>query len=201
MKRFFDIVVSGILLIVLLPIFALIGLIVRYSIGSPVFFKQKRAGIYGKSFEVIKFRTMTLEKDSSNQLLPDAERITTMGKFLRSTSLDELPELWNVLRGEMSLVGPRPLLCEYLPLYSEHHQKRHQVSPGITGWAQINGRNKIEWADQFDMDVWYVENQSFLLDLRIIFKTAFKLASFQKCDPMGESARGKFTGDIKHDFK
>jgi len=175
MKRIFDILISLFALIVLSPIVLLTVLLVRRKLGSPVFFKQVRPGLNGDPFQMIKFRTMTDGRDAEGNLLPDSERLTRFGKFLRASSLDELPGLWNVLKGEMSLVGPRPLLVEYLPLYSAEQARRHEVRPGITGWAQVNGRNAISWEEKFKLDVWYVDNQSFGLDLKILFLTVKKV--------------------------
>ena len=161
MKRLFDIVIASIVLsLFALPI-ALLGLLIKYKIGSPALFRQIRPGINSSPFEMVKFRTMNNDVDQNGKLLPDAERLTSFGSYLRSTSLDELPELWNVLKGDMSLVGPRPLLMEYLPLYNERQRRRHEVRPGITGWAQVNGRNAISWEEKLELDVGYVENQSF----------------------------------------
>ena len=160
---------------VLLPVFLIVSLLVKYKIGSPILFKQERPGLYGKPFKMFKFRTMTNEVDADGKLLPDAQRMTSFGLFLRSTSLDELPELINVLKGDMSIVGPRPLLMQYLPLYNEHQKIRHDVKPGITGWAQINGRNSLSWPEKFDLDVWYVNHQNYILDLSIMLKTCFKV--------------------------
>jgi len=170
-KRIFDVVVSSAALIALFPFLLVIVVLVRLFLGSPVLFRQERPGMKGRPFQLVKFRTMTDEKDSGGGLLPDADRLTRFGKFLRSTSLDELPELWNVLTGDMSLVGPRPLLMEYLPLYNARQARRHEVKPGLTGWAQVNGRNALTWEDRFERDVWYVENRSLLLDLKIIWMT------------------------------
>jgi sugar transferase EpsL len=158
-----------------IPIQLVVALLVRIKLGSPIIFKQVRPGLYEKTFYLYKFRSMTDQRDSEGNLLPDHLRITEFGQFLRKYSLDELPQLINVIKGELSLVGPRPLLKEYLPLYTKEQAKRHLVRPGITGWAQINGRNEITWEDKFKMDVWYVENQSFLLDLKILFFTAGKV--------------------------
>ena len=171
MKRFFDFLVSLIALLAFLPIFFLLGLLVRISMGTPIFFIQRRPGLNGKAFTMIKFRSMTNARDADGSLLPESERITRFGRFLRASSLDELPELWNVLNGDMSLVGPRPLLMEYLPLYSPEQARRHDVRPGITGWAQVNGRNAIAWDEKFRLDVWYVDNHSFWLDVKILFVT------------------------------
>lgn len=175
MKRIFDIVVVLAILVVLSPLLLLITLLVRVSIGSPVFFRQLRPGMNGKPFQMAKFRTMIDSVDENGNLLPDWRRMTKLGKFLRSTSLDEIPELWNVLKGDMSLVGPRPLLMQYLPLYTDHQNRRHEVRPGITGWAQVNGRNAISWEQKFDYDVWYVDHQSLWLDVKILFSTLQKV--------------------------
>jgi len=177
MKRIFDVFFIILFAPILLLIYILIALIVKLKMGSPILFRQSRPGLNSCIFKIIKFRTMTTKKDTKGILMADSFRLTTFGRFLRSTSLDELPSLWNVLRGEMSLVGPRPLLEEYLPLYSEKQSRRHEVKPGITGWAQINGRNSISWNDKFDLDVWYVDNQSILLDLKILFLTLKKVIS------------------------
>lgn len=175
MKRLFDITVSFFALLCLAPILFLLAFTVRRKLGSPFLFRQVRPGLNERLFEMIKFRSMKDEYDSNGNLLPDTERLTSFGIFLRNTSLDELPELINVLRGEMSLVGPRPLLVKYLPFYSERERKRHSVRPGITGWSQINGRNNLSWEKKLDLDVWYVENQSIWLDLRILFLTLYKV--------------------------
>jgi lipopolysaccharide/colanic/teichoic acid biosynthesis glycosyltransferase len=170
-KRLFDIVASTLGLLILSPVIALVALQIRRKLGKPVLFLQTRPGKAGKPFKMIKFRTMRDVVDVRGNPLPDAERMTLFGDYLRHTSLDELPELWNVLKGDMSLVGPRPLLMEYLPLYSEEQSRRHEVRPGITGWAQVNGRNAISWEDKFKLDVWYVDNYSFCLDMKIIYLT------------------------------
>src|SRR5690625_1236087 len=172
LKRIFDIVVSIVLLITFLIPIIITSLLICLNLGSPIIFKQKRPGLHGKPFYIYKFRTMTNEKDESGQLLPNEERMTKLGNVLRKLSLDELPQLFNVLKGDISLVGPRPLLMEYLELYTPEQARRHDVKPGITGWAQVNGRNAISWEDKFKYDVWYVDNQSFWLDLKIIFMTA-----------------------------
>jgi lipopolysaccharide/colanic/teichoic acid biosynthesis glycosyltransferase len=193
-KRLFDLLFSILgLLVLALPLLALIWLI-RRKLGRPVFFIQVRAGIHGKPFKMVKFRTMTDERGLDGILLPDAVRLTPLGRFLRSTSLDELPELWNVLKGEMSLVGPRPLLMEYLPLFSPEQARRHEVRPGITGWAQINGRNAISWEEKFSMDVWYVNHQSFWLDLRIFLLTIWKVIRREGISAAGEATMAPFTG-------
>ena len=175
MKRMFDIVLVLFSIPILIPIYILVALMVRFKFGSPVLFKQPRPGLNEKVFNMIKFRSMTMENDTSGILLSDSNRLTRFGEFLRSTSLDELPSLWVVLKGEMSLVGPRPLLVEYLPLYSKKQSRRHEVKPGITGWAQVNGRNAISWDEKFDLDVWYVDNQSVWLDIKILFLTIKKV--------------------------
>ncbi|WRH76567.1 MAG: sugar transferase [Sphingobium sp.] len=171
MKRLVDVLVSGALLIGCAPFLVVLALLVRSRLGSPVLFIQERPGKAGQPFRMMKFRTMTDARDPSGALLSDAERLTPFGRWLRSSSLDELPELWNVLRGDMSLVGPRPLLMSYLPLYNDHQRRRHEVRPGITGWAQVNGRNSLSWEQKFDLDVWYVDHASLRLDFHILFKT------------------------------
>ena len=174
-KRFFDIVGASCGLILLAPVMLIVGWQVRRKLGSPVLFRQVRPGFGGKPFGMIKFRTMRDAQDTEGNVLPDSERMTPFGTFLRSSSLDELPELWNVLKGEMSLVGPRPLLMQYLPLYTSDQHRRHELKPGVTGWAQVNGRNSLSWEEKFDLDVWYVDNQSLWLDLRILFLTVKKV--------------------------
>jgi sugar transferase EpsL len=175
LKGYLNFIVAVFGIVLLSPLFIIIVVLVRIKLGSPIFFSQLRPGIYEKPFKMIKFRTMLDTLDVDGNQLPDSERITSFGRFLRSTSLDELPELWNVLKGEMSLVGPRPLLMEYLPLYSKEQALRHEVKPGITGWAQVNGRNAISWEDKFRLDVWYVDNQSFWLDMKILLMTFKKV--------------------------
>jgi lipopolysaccharide/colanic/teichoic acid biosynthesis glycosyltransferase len=193
-KRCLDLLVSFVCLVVLsLPLLALAWL-VRTNIGSPLFFYQTRPGLGGKPFRLIKLRTMIDSRDVHGTLLPDAGRLTRFGRFLRSTSLDELPELWNVVKGDMSLVGPRPLLMEYLPLYSPEQARRHEVRPGITGWAQINGRNAISWEEKFKLDVWYVDNQSFWLDVKILFLTILRVFQRSGISAEGEATVPKFTG-------
>lgn len=194
MKRFFDIVVSLITLILLSPLFIVLFVLVRRKLGSPAIFCQDRPGLNGRIFQMYKFRTMTNAVDSHGQVLSDAERLTPFGALLRSTSLDELPELWNVLKGDMSLVGPRPLLVEYLPLYSEQQARRHLVRPGITGWSQVNGRNAISWDKKFELDVWYVDNCSFALDCRILFLTLLKVVKREGISSEGTVTTEKFTG-------
>ena len=194
MKRLFDIVVSACALLVLaLPLLVVVWM-VRRKLGSPVFFTQVRPGMHGKPFKMVKFRSMTSERGADGELLPDAVRLTPFGRFLRATSLDELPELWNVLKGDMSLVGPRPLLMEYLPLYSPEQARRHEVRPGVTGWAQINGRNALSWEEKFRLDVWYVDNQSFWLDLKILALTVKKVFVREGISAAGEVTAAKFTG-------
>lgn len=194
MKRAFDICVSLSVLLVGWPLLLLLALLIRIKLGSPVFFKHQRPGIHGKPFGMIKFRTMMDASDNEGNLLPDAERLTSFGEFLRKFSLDELPELWNVLNGDMSLVGPRPLLMEYLPLYSVEQAKRHNVKPGITGWAQVNGRNAIGWDEKFKLDVWYVEHQSFWLDIKILFMTVYKVLKREGISQDGHATMEKFSG-------
>lgn len=195
MKRLFDITAALLGLLLLLPLMALVFWQVSRKLGSPVFFRQVRPGLNGKPFEMIKFRTMRDAVNAAGDQLPDSERMTPLGRFLRSSSLDELPELWNVLKGEMSLVGPRPLLMEYLPLYSKEQYRRHEVRPGVTGWAQINGRNALSWDEKFKFDIWYVDNRSFWLDLKIIFSTIKKVVVRDGISADGEVTMMKFTGD------
>ena len=175
MKRLFDFIVALSAFVMLLPIIIIVGILIRTKLGSPILFTQDRPGLNGKVFKMMKFRTMLDGKDKHGNLLPDDERMTPFGAFLRSTSLDELPGLFNVLKGDMSLVGPRPLLVQYLPLYSNEQARRHNVRPGITGWAQVNGRNAISWEQKFKLDVWYVDNQSLLLDFKILLLTVKKV--------------------------
>lgn len=195
LKRLFDIIVSSIALVTLLPIYAILAYTVKKRLGSPVLFRQIRPGLNGKPFEMIKFRTMRDAIDENGEPLPDSERLTPFGKKLRSSSLDELPELWNVLKGDMSLVGPRPLLMEYLPLYNEEQAKRHLVRPGITGYAQVNGRNAISWEEKFKLDSWYVENQTFWLDIKILFKTIKKVIIKDGISADNDATMPKFTGN------
>lgn len=194
MKRSFDVFVSLLALLALLPLMIGIAILVRWRLGSPVFFRQQRPGRNGVAFSLIKFRTMREEGDVNREGSDDAERLTRFGRMLRATSLDELPELWNVLRGSMSLVGPRPLLIEYLPLYSTEQMRRHEVAPGITGWAQINGRNSLSWEDRFALDVWYVDNRSFWLDMKIIFLTILRVIKHDGINAKGEATMPRFTG-------
>ncbi|PFJ08212.1 sugar transferase [Bacillus cereus] len=194
MKRFFDLLVSlSFLLILSLPIIIVV-ILVRIKLGSPIIFKQQRPGLYGKAFYLYKFRTMTDARDNKGELLADQVRLTSFGKFLRKYSLDELPQLINVVKGNLSLVGPRPLLMEYLPLYSNEQVKRHHVKPGITGWAQVNGRNAITWEKKFALDVWYVNNQSFLLDMKILFLTVIKVFKSEGINQVGHVTMERFTG-------
>lgn len=193
-KRAIDIIISFFALMVLAPIIFLVAVLVRNKLGSPIIFKQQRPGMKGKVFQVYKFRTMTDERDGHGALLPDTVRLTKFGQLLRKLSLDELPQLWNVLKGDMSFVGPRPLLVEYLPLYNERQARRHEVRPGITGWAQVNGRNAISWEQKFEYDVWYVENQSLFLDLKIIFLTFKKVFQSEGINQPGQATIEKFKG-------
>lgn len=195
MKRLFDIVAAGSVLIILALVLISVAVLVRIKLGSPILFKQTRPGLHGKSFNMIKFRSMLDAVDAQGNPLPDDVRLTSFGKLLRSTSLDELPGLWCVLKGDMSLVGPRPLLVEYLPLYSPEQARRHEVRPGITGWAQVNGRNAISWEDKFKLDVWYVDNQSLWLDIKILFLTVWKVVHRQGISADGEATMSKFTGN------
>ena len=195
MKRLFDLVVALLLLPSIFLMCLMIALFVKIKLGSPVIFTQLRPGLNGKIFNMVKFRTMTNKCDLDGNLLPDSIRLTKFGKFLRSTSLDELPGLWNVLKGDMSLVGPRPLLVEYLPLYSEKQSRRHEVRPGITGWAQVNGRNTISWDKKFDLDVWYVDNQSIWLDIKILWMTIKKVIVRDGISAKYEVTMPKFKGN------
>jgi len=195
MKRPFDIITSSLILLIGLPIYAILAILIYTKLGHPILFRQQRPGLHGKPFTILKFRTMTDGRDAGGNLLSDAERLTTFGRFLRSSSLDELPELWNVLKGEMSLVGPRPLLMQYLPLYTPEQARRHKVRPGITGWAQINGRNALAWEEKFKMDVWYVDNHSFLLDTKIILQTIIKTIQRDDISQEGQATVIYFTGN------
>lgn len=194
MKRSFDVITTIAGLLLIWPLVLLLAVMVRIKLGSPIFFCQTRPGLHGKPFTMVKLRTMTDARDGQGQLLPDDMRLTPFGKFLRSSSLDELPELINVLKGEMSLVGPRPLLMEYLPLYSPKQARRHEVRPGITGWAQVNGRNAISWEDKFKLDVWYVNNRSFWLDLKILWLTCAKVVNREGISQRGQVTAEKFEG-------
>ncbi|BDX20531.1 sugar transferase [Halopseudomonas aestusnigri] len=193
-KRAFDIVAAGCALLLLAPVIGYVAWQISRKMGSPVLFRQVRPGLNGQPFEMIKFRTMKDALDAAGNPLPDAERLTPFGQFLRSSSLDELPELWNVLKGDMSLVGPRPLLMEYLPLYSAEQARRHEVRPGLTGWAQVNGRNALSWEEKFKLDVWYVDNQSLWLDIKVLFLTVKKVLVRDGISAEGEATMSKFTG-------
>ena len=184
-----------------LPVFLVISLLILFMQGKPIIFSQERPGLNAKVFLMYKFCTMNNKRDGSGNLLPDDSRLTILGRFLRATSLDELPELWNVLKGEMSLVGPRPLLIEYLALYSDSQKRRHDVRPGITGWAQVNGRNAISWEDKFNLDLWYVQNQSFWLDVRILLMTIKKVIVREGVSADNHATMPKFTGNAKQDTK
>lgn len=194
LKRIFDILASITGLLILSPMLFLLALIVKKKHGSPILFKQARPGKEGKPFTFCKFRTMINETDGDGNLLPDEDRLTNFGSFLRKTSLDELPSLFNVLKGDMSLVGPRPLLMQYLPLYNNFQKRRHEVKPGITGWAQVNGRNALSWSKKFELDLWYVENHSFWLDLKILFLTIYKVFKREGISAEGEATMKPFTG-------
>jgi lipopolysaccharide/colanic/teichoic acid biosynthesis glycosyltransferase len=193
-KRLLDFTFAALGLCALALPLALTAWQVRRKLGSPVFFVQVRPGLHGKPFRMLKFRTMTGERDAGDVLLPDAQRLTPFGRFLRATSLDELPELWNVLKGDMSLVGPRPLLMEYLPLYTPEQARRHEVRPGITGWAQVNGRNAISWEEKFKLDIWYVDNRNLWLDIRLIAITVKKVFMRDGITAAGEATMPAFTG-------
>jgi lipopolysaccharide/colanic/teichoic acid biosynthesis glycosyltransferase len=193
-KRMFDLIAAGIALVLLSPVLACLGWFIRRRLGSPVLFRQERPGLNGRPFMMVKFRTMTDARDERGDLLPDGERLTPFGRWLRSTSLDELPELWNVLRGEMSIVGPRPLLMDYLPLYTPEQARRHQMRPGITGWAQVNGRNAISWEEKFMLDIWYVDNRSLWLDIKILWLTVKKVLVRDGISAEGDSTMPRFTG-------
>lgn len=194
MKRAIDLLVALLALGLLAPLLAVLALLVRWNLGSPVFFRQPRPGLRGRSFLLLKFRTMTDVRDAQGNLWPDDRRLTRLGRFLRATSLDELPELWNVLIGEMSLVGPRPLLMEYLPRYSREQARRHEVRPGITGWAQINGRNALSWEDKFAFDVWYVDHASLRLDFWILWRTLLQVLRREGISAAGHATMPKFLG-------
>lgn len=195
LKRLFDIIAASVALLLLSPVILVVAWQVRCKLGSPVLFRQTRPGLHGQPFEMVKFRTMLDAQDESGNPLPDSERMTPFGRFLRSTSLDELPELWNVVKGDMSLVGPRPLAMAYLPLYSPEQARRHEVRPGVTGWAQINGRNSITWKKKFEMDVWYVDHQSLMLDIKILFLTIKKVLSRSDVQEGGQDQVESFNGN------
>jgi len=194
MKRLLDVLIAGLALLVLCLPLLLLLLLVRMKLGRPALFSQLRPGRHGRPFRMIKLRSMTDARNATGQLLPDAERLTPFGRFLRNTSLDELPELWNVLTGDMSMVGPRPLLMEYLPLYSAEQARRHEVRPGLTGWAQVNGRNALDWEDKFRLDVWYVDNRTLLLDVKILWLTLRKVFAREGISAAGEATMTRFTG-------
>lgn len=193
-KRLFDTALAALALLLLTVPLCVLAMVIRQKLGAPVLFRQVRPGLHGRPFEMLKFRTMTDARDGQGVLLPDALRLTPLGRWLRATSLDELPELWNVLKGDMSLVGPRPLLMEYLPLYSAEQARRHEVRPGITGWAQVNGRNAVSWEDKFRMDVWYVDHRSIKLDLKILCLTVHKVLAREGISATNEATMSKFTG-------
>ncbi|NLW44484.1 MAG: sugar transferase [Syntrophomonadaceae bacterium] len=194
LKRFMDIICSVLGLIFLSPLLFVLAIIIRLQMGNPVFFRQQRPGFKGKPFQIIKFRTMKEQRDKDGRMLPDEQRLTRLGKFLRSTSLDELPELFNVLKGDMSLVGPRPLLMQYLDRYTPEQARRHEMKPGITGWAQVNGRNAITWEEKFALDVWYVNNCSFWLDMKILAMTVVKVFKREGISAEGEATMPEFMG-------
>lgn len=198
LKRILDVVIASTALVLLSPVYALVAYKVKKNMGSPVLFRQTRPGLHGQPFAMIKFRSMKDALDAAGNPLPDSERLTPFGKMLRATSLDEMPELWNVIKGDMSIVGPRPLLMEYLPLYNSEQAKRHEVRPGITGYAQVNGRNAISWEKKFELDTWYVENQSLWLDFKIMLKTVKKVLAKDDISAEGDVTMHKFTGS-KHD--
>ncbi|MBI1449723.1 sugar transferase [Acinetobacter sp. AC1-2] len=201
MKRLLDIIIASIALILLSPLYLYVTYKVKKNLGSPVLFRQVRPGLYGKPFEMIKFRTMKDATDAQGNPLPDSERLTPFGKMLRSTSLDEMPELWNVIKGDMSIVGPRPLLMEYLPLYNKEQAKRHDVRPGMTGYAQVNGRNAIGWEEKFKLDTWYVENRSLWLDFKIMLQTVKKVIAKDDINQAGEATMSKFTGSAEKEIE
>lgn len=193
-KRASDVALSAVALVVLVPVMAAVALVIRLTLGSPVLFSQLRPGLGGKPFRMLKFRTMSEQRDSDGRILPDAERLTPTGQLIRSLSLDELPALWNVLKGDMALVGPRPLLLEYLPRYSPEQARRHEVRPGITGWAQVNGRNALTWEEKFKLDVWYVENRTVFLDLKILLLTAGAVLLREGISAQGDVTMPRFEG-------
>lgn len=197
LKRLLDIIIASIALILLSPLYFYVAYKVRKNLGSPVIFRQVRPGLHGRPFEMIKFRTMTDERDAEGNFLPNEQRLPKFGKMLRSTSLDEMPELWNVIKGDMSIVGPRPLLMDYLPLYNEEQAKRHKVRPGMTGYAQVNGRNAISWEKKFELDTWYVENQSIWLDFKIMFQTVKKVLVKEGINQSEEVTMTRFLGNKK----
>lgn len=194
LKRLFDVTIALVALLLLLPVIVVLVVLVRVLLGSPILFSQQRPGLHSRPFKMLKFRSMTDQRDSEGNLLPDEKRLGKFGRFIRAASLDELPGLLNVIRGDMSLVGPRPLLMEYLPLYSENQARRHNAKPGITGWAQINGRNALSWEQKFEYDLWYIDNQSFTLDLKILLLTFTKVIKRADISHAGEATMTKFTG-------
>jgi len=195
MKRIFDFFIAAVLIVLLVVPLLIIACLVRLKLGAPVLFHQQRPGRHAKPFKMLKFRTMLDKRGPDGELLPDSERLPAFGGWLRSTSLDELPELWNVLCGEMSFVGPRPLLMEYLPRYSSYQARRHEVRPGITGWAQVNGRNNLSWAEKFDLDIWYVDNRSFRLDMYILLRTVASVVKRDGINASGEATMSAFKGN------
>ncbi|OCY54392.1 sugar transferase [Acinetobacter pittii] len=201
LKRLLDIIIASVALILLSPLYFYVAYKVKKNLGSPVLFRQIRPGLHGKPFEMIKFRTMKDATDAQGNPLPDSERLTPFGKMLRSTSLDEMPELWNVIKGDMSIVGPRPLLMEYLPLYNKEQAKRHDVRPGMTGHAQVNGRNAIGWEEKFKLDTWYVENRSLWLDFKIMLQTVKKVIAKDDINEAGEATMSKFTGSVEKEIE
>ena len=194
MKRSVDLLLVILAAPLWLPVLLLVSVLIRLRLGSPIFFRQIRPGLRGRPFKLVKFRTMTDARDAEGHLLPDSERLTRIGRFVRATSLDELPELWNVVKGDMSLVGPRPLMMDYLPLYTAAQARRHDVRPGITGWAQVNGRNAISWEEKFALDVWYVDNRSLWLDIRILCRTWVSVVRRQGISADGEATMPRFVG-------
>ncbi|AKF25179.1 hypothetical protein YH65_07075 [Sulfurovum lithotrophicum] len=193
-KRVFDVVLASVLIVLFSPIYLIVSLLIWLKMGRPIFFRQQRPGLHEKIFGIYKFRTMTNDKDENGELLPDEQRLVGIGKFIRSASLDELPQIFNVLKGDMSFVGPRPLLIQYLPLYSEEQKRRHDVKPGITGWAQVNGRNAISWEQKFEYDVWYVDHQSFWLDMKILWMTFLKVVKRSDISQEGQATMEVFKG-------
>ena len=198
-KRILDIALSAAGLLLTAPVIVVVALVVRATLGAPILFAQQRPGLRGRPFVLYKFRTMTVARGADGEPLPDAARLTRAGAWLRKLSLDELPQLWNVLKGDMSLVGPRPLLMEYLPLYDARQQRRHEVRPGITGWAQVNGRNALTWEQRFEHDVWYVEHVSFATDMKILALTVLRVLRPQGVAEPGSATMSKFTGSVRHD--
>lgn len=197
LKRMFDLVVSAVCLVLLSPLLALLAILIRFKLGSPILFRQQRPGLGGRGFVLYKFRTMTDQRDEAGRLLPDERRLLAFGRLLRSTSLDELPELFNVLKGDMSIVGPRPLMMKYLDRYTAEQARRHEVKPGITGWAQVNGRNALSWEDRFKLDVWYVDNQSLWLDLKILLRTVWMVLRREGITQQGRATMDEFMGTPK----